>query len=345
MLITDKWLVGGKPPPGYSFPLERLTILPLINDRYDIPLPRLRLVDRAVEQADVIHIVGYASPMVPLVCAAARRRRKPWVVCTAGLLPLRGRSLPLKRAFQAVWGNRILREAARLIAITQDERATISRYASSPEKAMLLPNAVDIPALSPEAAGEKAASRASPYLLFLGGFHPTKGGDLLVEAFATLARNELAGYVLVLAGGYETGREAIEALVRRLGVAERVRFAGWLSAREKEELLSNASFVVIPSRLDAMTMVVLEAAVAGRPVLMTSGCGFPDVEDCGGGRIVEPTVSGLASGLAAMVSSRDHWPEMGRRMQVLARDRYSWDAVMPRYLELFRDVVRETRRS
>ncbi|MEO8033218.1 MAG: glycosyltransferase [Acidobacteriota bacterium] len=183
MLMTDKWLVNGELSDGYAFPRERLMILPLINDRYDIPLPMLGIIDRAVEIADVIHIIGYASPMVSLVCAAARRKRKPWVVCTAGLLPLRGRSLPLKKAFQAVWGQRILRDAARLIAITVDEMTAIAPYASSSGKVVLLPNAVDVPPLASDSGSrEPKTSHSSPYLLFMGGFHPTKGADLLIDS-------------------------------------------------------------------------------------------------------------------------------------------------------------------
>jgi hypothetical protein len=61
-----------------------MTVLPLLNHRSDVPLLRPRAIDRAVRDADLIHILGHLSPMAPAVCAAARRHRKPWVVCTAG---------------------------------------------------------------------------------------------------------------------------------------------------------------------------------------------------------------------------------------------------------------------
>ncbi|MEK6373705.1 MAG: hypothetical protein AABO58_13525 [Acidobacteriota bacterium] len=38
LLITDRWLVDGETAPGYPFPAERLTVLPLINRRYNVPL-------------------------------------------------------------------------------------------------------------------------------------------------------------------------------------------------------------------------------------------------------------------------------------------------------------------
>jgi glycosyltransferase involved in cell wall biosynthesis len=337
LLITDKWLVGGEVPPGYPFPRERLTVLPLINRRFDIALPRPRLVDAAVRDADVIHLLNYMAAIVPAVCSAARRHGKPWVVSPVGLLPLREHSVPLKQTFQTFWGNRILREASRLIAVTPAEQAIIAPYAASPERVVVIPNAIDVHPVGAISPAPRPESR--PFLLFLGGFNLTKGADLLVKAFAQVSRTRLGDYDLVLAG--DSRRGPIEALVDRLGLSQRVRFAGWLAGPEKQRTLAQASFVVIPSRLDAMTIVVLEAAAAGKPVLMTTACGFPDVEDSGGGHLVEPSVDDLGRGLEWMVDHRERWPDMGRRMKTLL-ERYSWSVMTERYIDVFRDVLNET---
>jgi len=335
LLLTDKWLVEGEAPPGYPFPRERFTVLPLLNRRFEIVLPRPRLVDAAVRDADVIHVTPYMSPLVPPVIAAARRHRKPWVASPVGLLPLRGHSVRLKELFQTVWGNRTLREASRLIAVTQAEVAVLAPYAASPDRVVVIPNAIrerppgPVPPPHPD---------ARPSLLFIGGFHATKGADLLVEAFARLSRTTLAGHVLVLAG--DARRERIEALAGKLGLRDRVRFTGWLMGAAKEQEMAHASFVVIPSVLDAMTIVVLEAAAARKPVLMTTACGFPDLGTYGGGHLVEPSVEGLVRGLQWMIEHRERWPEMSRGMKALA-EKYSWASMTQRYLDLFRGVADE----
>lgn len=335
LLLTNKWLVAGEAPPGYPFPRERFTILPLINRRFDLVLPRPRLVDAAVRDADVIHIIPYISPIVPPVISAARRHGKPWVVSPVGILPLRGHSIALKKIYQALWGQRMLREASRLIAVTAAEVATLAPYAASPDRVVVIPNAINP---LPPGAVPPAPAGSRPFLLFMGGFHWTKGTDCLVEAFERVSRTELSDYDLVLAG--DQRRSGIEALVERLGLRERVRFTGWLTGAEKERTMAHASFVVIPSRLDAMTIVVLEAATRGKPVLMTTTCGFPEVEEHGGGHLVDPTVDGLTRGLQWMVEHRDRWPEMSRRMETLTQ-RYSWTAIAQRYIDMFRDVVNE----
>lgn len=335
LLLTDKWLIAGEPPPGYPFPRERFTVLPLINRRFDLVLPRPRLVDTAVRDADLIHLIPHISPIVPPVIAAARRHGKPWVISPVGILPLRGHSIPLKKMYQAFWGDRMLREAARLIAVTALDRELLTPYAASPDRVVVIPNAIRP---QPPGAIPPAPPGSRPFLLFMGGFHWNKGADLLIEAFARVSRTHLSDYDLVLAGDHR--RAGIEALAGRLGLSERVRFPGWLTGTEKERTMAHASFVAIPSRLDAMTIVVLEAAVRGKPVLMTTTCGFPEVEELGGGHLIEPSVDGVARGLQWMVEHRDRWPEMCRRMETVAR-RYSWTAMTQRYLDVFREVVHE----
>jgi glycosyltransferase involved in cell wall biosynthesis len=340
LLITDRWLVNGETIPEYPFPAERLTILPLINRRFDVALPLPWVIDRAVRNADLIH-VDYLSAMAPSVCAAARRHGKPWVVCPAGALPFHGRSLGLKRAFHRFWGAGILRDASRVIAITPDEQESIALFVRARKRIVIVPNAIDIPAPRSRYCSEPEDGYAgSPHILYLGGFGPTKGASLLIEALSTFGNTDLAAHLLIMAGVDSPERRAAETLAERLGVRSRIRFAGWLGGEEKAAALAAASFVVIPSTLDAMTIAVLDAAAAGKPVLMTAACGFPDVERDGGGRIVEPTVEGVAVGLRWMFDARDRWPEMGRRMESIAA-RYSWTVMTKRYLQLFQQVVHE----
>jgi glycosyltransferase involved in cell wall biosynthesis len=340
MLITDKWLEHQEPPPGYPFPSDRLVILPLVNRRYDVPLPLLRRIDRAVAGVDVVHFMGVVSPLVPLVAAAARRRRRPWVICTAGSLQFVSRSLHLKRGFMSLFGDWIMRGAARIVATTARERATLARYAP-PERVVTIPNAID--ALAPPHPEAVIRRRldvgTAPYLLFMGGFHPVKGADLLVEAFSRVASGPMRDQLLVLAGPRDEGQLALRRQVDRLGLRERVRFPGFLQAGgEKEAAIAFASFVTIPSRQDAMTMVVLEAAQLGTPVLLTSACGFSEFEEHGGGLVVEPTADDLARGLEAMNVAPNRSPEAADCMRSIA-ERHCWQKVIGQYLQLFREVA------
>ncbi len=94
-------------------------------------------------------------------------------------------------------------------------------------------------------------------LLHLKGFH------LGLEAFARSGLKDAAYWIV--GDGPERGR--LEALARRLGVADRVRFFGQLPRPQVLELLAQAHVLVHPSLHDSGGWVCLEAMAAGRPVI------------------------------------------------------------------------------
>ena len=107
-------------------------------------------------------------------------------------------------------------------------------------------------------------------LLFVGSGFVKKGLDRVLEGVAALPspiRNRVRLFVV---GDDKVKR--FQRLARRLGVAARVRFVGgrddvgaWLQA---------ANALALPAYDEAAGMVILEAAVAGVPVLATANCGY-----------------------------------------------------------------------
>jgi glycosyltransferase involved in cell wall biosynthesis len=123
------------------------------------------------------------------------------------------------------------------------------------------------------------------------------------------------------------------------GLAHRVHFTGFLDAGERADALAASSLVVIPSRREAMSNVVLEAAAAARPVLATDTCGLAEVERSGGGWVVGATVAGLEAGLRQAMSEGERLAPRGAAWRTYAADRFSWSRVAALYLELFSRVV------
>jgi glycosyltransferase involved in cell wall biosynthesis len=136
-----------------------------------------------------------------------------------------------------------------------------------------------IPSLEPAASGQ--AQPLPGTILGVGRLTGEKGFDLLVRAMP-----QLPGRRLLLAGdGPE--RASLEALAASLDVDDRVEFAGWVS--EPWASRFRPDLVVVPSRFEAMPLVVLEAMRAGIPVVATRVGGTPElVVDHVTGRLAEP---------------------------------------------------------
>lgn len=89
-----------------------------------------------------------------------------------------------------------------------------------------------------------------------------------------------------------------------------------------------------------MSIVALEAGMAGTPVLLTEACGFAEIESAGGGLVVPTSVAGLQGGLRRLLSDDVALRGMGQRLHALCLERYTWDRVVGRYDALYTELVR-----
>lgn len=322
-----------------------LVVLPVTAGRFRLPIGGFGALRDAVRDADIVMLVNHWTIINVLAWRAIVRFDRPYVVCPAGALPIDGgRSRGLKRLYNALAGRAIVARADAHIAVTADEAAQFASYGVAPSAVTVIPNGMpDVP------PGDGARFRArhglgdAPLLLFMGRLAPIKGPDLLLGALARCA-SALDAWHLVLAGPDDGMRVTLEAQVARLGLARRVHFTGFLDETTKADALAAAALVVVPSRREAMSIVVLEAASAGRAVLVTDRCGIPEVAASGGGWVVEASEQGLAAGLLEATADRHGLAARGARWRQAASTQYSWAAVGRRYLDLFASVLERRRR-
>ena len=140
---------------------------------------------------------------------------------------------------------------------------------------------------------------ARPRLVCVARFSPEKGHATLLEAASLLAA-EGVDFELVLVGDGPL-RATLEAEVARLGLAERVRMAGWLAGSDVREAIVAARALVIPSRVEGLPVVAMEALALGRPVVASRVGGLPE--------LVEDGVTGLLvpAGDAARLAEAMRW--------------------------------------
>jgi glycosyltransferase involved in cell wall biosynthesis len=109
-------------------------------------------------------------------------------------------------------------------------------------------------------------------IVYVGEFKHIKGADLLIDAVARL-HSDGKPFTLTLAGDGEEF-EALKTQVRKLDLAEAVRFIGHVKARYG---FSKGKLLVVPSRGDSMPYVVIEAAAAGIPMVAANVGGIPEI--------------------------------------------------------------------
>ena len=334
--------VGEYPREDLLECLRKVSVVALrcVNRRYWLPRPSLGRVLAAVNDSDIIVLMNHWTLINLIVCGLAKLKDKPYVVCPAGALVVFGRSKMLKRIYNALGGRRMIRSADGLIATTRSEIAQFEQYGVAESRVTVIPNAVST-SIADQTDGRQSKLKQTwsgmPFILFVGRLHAIKGPDLLLRAFANL-RDRFPRHRLVVAGPDDGMLPELLDAARGLDLEGRVFFPGFVDNRDKFELYRGAELVVIPSRFEAMSLVVLEAGLAGTPVVLTDRCGFDEVESVGGGRVVSATVQDLEKGIREMLDDRGTLIQAGERLRRFVVASYGWESIAGCYVQLFHRV-------
>lgn len=265
-------------------PLPSRTVPALL--RWASSIPRAWAAWEAARRADrpeIIHIHCY-GPNGVYASQLARLHRLALVYSHHGETFMDANavfetSALLRRSLRAT-----LRQAGAVTSCSAFAAADLARFGYSAAAVQVVYNGVDLD----EPVGALPAGLPARYVAGIGRLVANKGFDSLVRAFAMLVDADLDGVDLVIAG---TGpeRDPLATLAAQLGVAERVHLVGALARPEVGSVLQAAELLVVPSRIEAFGITVLEGWRAGVPVLATRRGGPAEfVEDGRTGLLVDP---------------------------------------------------------
>ncbi len=117
-----------------------------------------------------------------------------------------------------------------------------------------------------------------------------KGQVFGLRAFAKLIREYSACEYWIIGDGPD--RRFLQALARKLGCSDQVRFLGWLPRERTLDVLSEIDIVVHPSLRDSFGTAVVEAMAAGRPVICLDTGAPASIVRQGGGIVVPVSRNG-----------------------------------------------------
>jgi glycosyltransferase involved in cell wall biosynthesis len=174
---------------------------------------------------------------------------------------------------------------------------------------------------------------------YLGRLVPEKGVDLLVEAVGDMGD----GWRLaILGGGPEQPR--LETLVDRLGVGDRVTFAGWLPSLELGSFYRGLDVLVLPSRsrpnwVEQFGRVLIEAMACGVPVI-GSDCGeIPHVIGDAGLVFPEGDARALRNCLVQLMATPALRADLARRGRERVLARFTQSQVAARTVAVYRELL------
>jgi len=268
---------------------------------------------------DVAHLHGHRNGLAVAAARALRAARRPFVLMPHGTYPAHGQFPRAKAVFDRLFGDRIVAEAAVLLALSDGEAGDL------PRPARVIPNGVE-----PCAAASPRPPHPRPRLLFVGTDRPQKRASLLPRVLHALPDVDLH-----LAGRFDPGfPDAFGA------AAERVIRCGVLAGEALAAEYASADVVVHPAVGEAFGLVPFEAALAGTAAVVAGGHGCGEWFARAGGCVVPPDD---ADALIAAVRARLQAPEQARAeaqaVADFARRHLTWDKAAAAVESVYAEVL------
>jgi glycosyltransferase involved in cell wall biosynthesis len=258
-----------------------------------------------------------------------QRAPLPLVISVHGTLEV---PPPFKRVTMQMLG---LADAVTTVSNGVRESVTASVPGVDGNRVRVIPNAIDAP-------HGFVPWTPTGHLFAAGRLQNQKGFDVAIEALGRLAARH-PGLTLRIAG---TGEEeaALRMQADALGIGSRVRFLGDLSRDGILREISGAAVVVVPSRtIEGFSLVALEAAHLGRPVVATRVGGLPEtIEDGLTGMLVPPGDDGaLATAIGSLLDDPTRANDMCERARRRAA-RFDVVSCACAYADVYRSLGHES---
>lgn len=201
---------------------------------------------------------------------------------------------------------------------------------------VLFANGVDRPKLiEPEVISKKYNLDKNKYILSLGRIVPEKGIHYLISAFKKCKTDKR----LVIAGGAEANKAYYNQLLELARGDERIIFTGYVFGQEVQELYSNAYVFVLPSNLEGMANVLLEAMSYGNCCLISDIPENTEVVNKYAVWFKKGDESDLQEKLQELLNKCELVNSYKSEAGPYILDRYNWDLVVEQMLRVYKGEV------
>jgi glycosyltransferase involved in cell wall biosynthesis len=208
------------------------------------------------------------------------------------------------------------------IAVSESTADELTSLGLRPERIAVIHNGVDDRLL---ATVPLDLRDAEPTVLYLGRLERYKRVDLLVRAMARVRDSGDAARLIIAGDGRH--EPALRRLVRRLGLGQRVHFAGRVTDTVKRSLMERAWVHAITSMKEGWGITVIEAAACGTPTIASDTPGLRDAVVHGetGLLVRHGDVTALADAIRGLLSDGARLRRLATNARLRAES-FTWDA-------------------
>ena len=300
----------------------------------------------APPETDLVHAVGGGLSAVP-AWLASKLHGAPLILSEHGVY-LRERYLgfssegdlpalkALRAGFYQTLSRLLYRHADRVLSVSTFNQTWQLELGAAKTRTEVIPNGVEPTGLvniSPKRNGP-------PTVVWLGRIDPLKDLGTLLSAFAKL-RARMPAAQLKLYGPVPAGNEAyfeqLKVQIDDLKLKQSVSFEG--EVRPAASALREADTVALSSVSEGFPYTVIEAMMAGKPVVATRVGGVAEALGNTGRLVTAQQADDFAGALFELLSSEALRLELGNRARARALDYFTLDRMLSRYEQVYQTLI------
>lgn len=300
-------------------------------------------LNKNVEKFDVIHLHEYRSFQAIFVSHYAKKYNIPCILQVHGAVQPIFQRQGLKKIFDLFFGYKILRDASKVIALTETEAEQYKKMGVDEDEIEIVPNGIDLSEYNDlpergEFRKKYGIKGEEKIILYLGRIHEIKGIDLLVEAFADLVK-ELDNIKLVIVGQDDGFLSTLKRQIEDLNLGDKILLTGPLYEQDKLKAYVDADVYVLPSVYETFPVTVLEACACGTPVIVTDRCGIADIVDGRIGYVVEYDKDQLRGAIIKVLSDEGLRKRFGEKGRKLIEEKFTWEKIIEQSEKIYEEVI------
>jgi len=301
---------------------------------------------RELNNFDVVHLHGARAFQNLMLFPYLKKHGVPYVFQAHGSLPRIYAKQRLKRIYDVFFGYRLLRDASKVIALSQMEAEQYKYMGVPEEKIEVIPNGID-PSdyndLPPKDSFKKKFKipEDKKVILYLGRIHKTKGIDFLVNAYAHIINDmKYDDVVLVIAGPDDGYLGKAKSIVSHLGISNRVLFTGFLTEYEKLSAFVDSCIFINMCAIEPFGIVSLEGSMCYNPVLVSQGTMMARIVNEGhfGFSIKYGDIDSLAGSIRTLIENHILAEEMGKKGRNFIMKNFSWENIVDKLERIYSNV-------
>lgn len=318
-----------------SLPGNELNIIdvPAVDNKFKYShLFKERLLS---ESPMLYHTHGLWEYTELITAKIARKKKIPYIITPHGMLypEALNHSRLRKTVFLKLFLFNDLNKASAIHATCNEEMVHLRNLGIKAPVAVI-PNSVEVPPMKKDEYIDKRKIKVG----YLGRIHPRKNIDRLIKAWSKVQDIEREKELVVIGSGNDDYLESLKILAEKLEL-DNVTFTGFLSGKEKEDVIKSLSYLVVPSDFENFGMIIPEALVLKVPVIASKGTPWKDLEDFNCGWWVDNDIETLITTLkVALHKTLDEQVAMGENGRKLVEEKYSLEAVSSR-MEILYDWI------